>query len=164
MGRMTIRGIAKRYREGRPITMVTCYDATFARLVERAAIDAILVGDSLGNVIQGHETTLPVELEDIVYHTRAVARGNATSHLIADLPFMSYQAGEDEAMRNAGALVKRAARRRSSSRGASGSPGSSIASSAPGSLCAVTWGSRRNRTTRPEGTAYRGGARRGPSG
>ena len=89
--------------------MVTAYDYTFARLVERADLDVILVGDSLGNVIQGHPTTLPVEIEDIIYHCRAVARGNATAFLLADMPFMSYQAGRDEAMRNAGRLLKEGA-------------------------------------------------------
>lgn len=105
--RKTTRALHKKYREGVPLSMVTCYDYTFARLVERAEIDMILVGDSLGNVIQGHETTLPVELEDIIYHTRAVLRGNATAHVVADMPFMSYQAGADEALANAGRLLKK---------------------------------------------------------
>lgn len=104
--RKTTRGLLEKWRKGVPISMVTCYDYTFARLVERAEIDMILVGDSMGNVIQGHETTIPVELEDIIYHTRAVLRGNASAHVVADLPFMSYQASEDEAMINAGRLLK----------------------------------------------------------
>ena len=106
MRRTTTRDLLAQHEAGTPITMVTCYDYTFARLIERAGVEVILIGDSLGNVIQGHETTLPVELEDIIYHTRAVARGSATSHLIADMPFMSYQAGDDEAMRAAGRLLK----------------------------------------------------------
>lgn len=106
MRRKTVRDLHKMYQAGTPITMVTCYDYTFARLVERAEADMILVGDSLGNVIQGHETTLPVEVEDIVYHTRAVVRGNRSAHIVSDLPFMSYQAGEDDAMRAAGRLLK----------------------------------------------------------
>ncbi len=104
--RKTTRDLLKMHAAGTPITMVTCYDYTFARLVERAGADMILVGDSLGNVIQGHETTLPVELEDIVYHSRAVARGNTSAHILADLPFMSYQANQDDAMRAAGRLLK----------------------------------------------------------
>ena len=104
--RKTTRGLLKQWRDGEPITMVTCYDYTFARLVERAGIDMILVGDSLGNVIQGHETTLPVELEDIIYHTRAVLRGNTSAHVVADMPFMSYQSSADDALRNAGRLLK----------------------------------------------------------
>ena len=86
--------------------MVTAYDYTFARLVEMAEMDVILVGDSLGNVIQGHGTTVPVEVEDIIYHTRAVMRGTTSPHVVADLPFMSYQASDDEGMRNAGRLLK----------------------------------------------------------
>ena len=104
--RHTIRHLLKQSHQGIPLTMVTCYDYTFARLVEQAEIDIILVGDSMGNVIQGHQTTLPVTLEDIVYHTRAVARAQGKAHLLADLPFMSYQAGEDDAMRAAGRLLK----------------------------------------------------------
>lgn len=104
--RLTTLDLLKKYRRGAPISMITCYDYTFARLVERAEIDMILVGDSMGNVIQGHETTIPVELEDIIYHTRAVIRGNSTSHVVADLPFMSYQASQDDAMVAAGRLLK----------------------------------------------------------
>lgn len=96
----------KLYANGQPITMVTCYDATFARLVEKAEIDCILVGDSLGNVIQGQETTIPVTIEDIIYHTRAVVRGCEAPHVIADMPFMSYQANDDDGMRAAGRLLK----------------------------------------------------------
>lgn len=106
--RKTNRDIHKLYEQGTPITMVTCYDYTFARLVEQAEIDTILVGDSMGNVMQGHDTTLPVTVDDIIYHTRAVLRGNATAHVVADLPFMSYQAGADDALRNAGRLLKEA--------------------------------------------------------
>lgn len=104
--RNTTRDLLKKYRAQTPISMVTCYDYTFARLVERAQIDMILIGDSLGNVIQGQETTLPVELEDIIYHSRAVARGNSSAHILADMPFMTYQASADDAVRNAGRLLK----------------------------------------------------------
>lgn len=104
--RKTTRDLLKKYQEGQPISMVTCYDYTFARLVERAQIDMILVGDSLGNVIQGHDTTLPVTVEDIIYHSRAVVRGNSSALVVADLPFMSYQASPYEALTNAGRLLK----------------------------------------------------------
>jgi len=88
------------------ITMVTGYDATFARLIDEAGADVILVGDSLGMVIQGEENTLPVTLEDIIYHTRAVMRGSRRAHVVADMPFMSYQANLAEAVANAGRLLK----------------------------------------------------------
>jgi 3-methyl-2-oxobutanoate hydroxymethyltransferase len=104
--RKTTRDLRKMHANGEPITMVTCYDVTFGRLVERAGIDAILVGDSLGNVIQGHDTTLPVTVDDIIYHTRAVMRGTESCHVVADMPFMSYQGNDDEGMRNAGRLMK----------------------------------------------------------
>ena len=104
--RKTTHQIRQMYEAATPIAMVTCYDYTFARLVEQADIDVILIGDSLGNVVQGQDTTLPVTVEDIIYHTRAVARGNATAHLVADMPFMSYQASVTEGMRNAGRLLK----------------------------------------------------------
>lgn len=104
--RKTTRDILKSYQAKSPLTMVTCYDYTFARHVEQAEIDIILIGDSLGNVIQGHDTTLPVEVEDIIYHSRAVVRGNQTAHIVADMPFMSYQVSAEDGLRNAGRLIK----------------------------------------------------------
>jgi 3-methyl-2-oxobutanoate hydroxymethyltransferase len=92
--------------DGEKIVMVTCYDATFARLVDEAGVDAILVGDSLGMVIQGHEHTIPVTLDDVIYHSRAVARGCSRPHLVGDLPFGSYQTGTDDALRSAARLMK----------------------------------------------------------
>ncbi len=106
MDRITVPKFAPRKRKGRKLVMVTCYDATFARLVDQAGIDAVLVGDSLGNVIQGHETTIPVTIEDVIYHTRAVSRGLNHPLLIADLPFMTYQASREEAMFNSGRLMQ----------------------------------------------------------
>ena len=88
------------------ITMVTCYDATFARLCDRGGADVLLVGDSLGMVIQGETTTIPVTLDDITYHTRAVRRGVERAHVVADMPFMSYQTGVQDALQNAGRLLK----------------------------------------------------------
>ncbi|MEY3011515.1 MAG: hypothetical protein RIT45_250 [Pseudomonadota bacterium] len=90
--------------KGTKITAVTCYDATFARLVDSAGVDVVLVGDSLGNVVQGQTSTLPVQLDHIVYHSAAVARGLARAHLVADLPFMTYYSAE-VALPNAARLL-----------------------------------------------------------
>ena len=91
-------------RDGTRITAVTCYDATFARLVDEAGIDVVLVGDSLGNVVQGQDSTLPVTLDDILYHSRAVRRGLRRAHLVADMPFMTYHSPE-VALPNAARLM-----------------------------------------------------------
>ncbi len=91
---------------GAKIVMVTAYDATFARLVEAAGVDAVLVGDSLGMVIQGHDSTLPVTLDDVIYHTRCVRRGLTHTHLVADMPFLTFQVSEEDALRAAGALMQ----------------------------------------------------------
>ena len=88
------------------ICVVTAYDATFARMAEEAGVDAILVGDSLGMVVQGLDTTLPVTLEEMLYHCRAVNRGSQRAHLTCDLPFLSYQASVDDAVRSAGRALK----------------------------------------------------------
>src|SRR6185295_6953095 len=85
---------------GERIAMVTAYDATFARMVDQAGIDAILVGDSLGMVIQGGASTLPVTLEEVCYHGRAVVRGTKRSHVIGDMPFMTYQTSVEQAVTN----------------------------------------------------------------
>lgn len=86
--------------------MLTAYDATFAKLLDRAGVEMILVGDSLGMVIQGHDNTLPVTIEDIIYHTKAVRRGTKRAHLVADMPFMSYQASVSDAVKNTGRVLK----------------------------------------------------------
>ena len=91
--------------EGEKIACLTAYDATFARLLDDAGIDVILVGDSLGMVVQGHDTTVPVSMEDMIYHCRSVARARARSLLMADLPFMSYITAED-ALRNSARLMQ----------------------------------------------------------
>lgn len=106
MPRISTAGLRRRAADGQKIVMVTCYDATFARLVERAGADAILVGDSLGMVIQGHDTTVPVTLDDVIYHCRAVARGCRKPHLVGDLPFGTYQGGPQDALRAATRLLK----------------------------------------------------------
>ncbi len=90
----------------RKIVALTAYDALIAKLLEDAGIDMILVGDSLGNVVQGHETTLPVTIEDTIYHTKAVIRGAKRPLIVADMPFMSFQVSAEEAFRNAGKIMK----------------------------------------------------------
>lgn len=89
-----------------PLTMVTAYDFTMATLLDRAGVDLLLVGDSLGMVVQGHATTLPVTVEEICYHCRAVARGATQAHVVADMPFMSFQVSAKKALENAGKMVK----------------------------------------------------------
>jgi 3-methyl-2-oxobutanoate hydroxymethyltransferase len=88
------------------LTMLTAYDYTMARLLDAAGVDGLLVGDSLGMVIQGHPNSLPVTLDELIYHTRCVARGVRRSLLVADLPFMSYQVSPEQALASAGRLVK----------------------------------------------------------
>lgn len=104
--RKTVRDIRELYEDDTPIAMVTCYDFTFAKLVDRAEMDAVLIGDSLGNVVQGQTTTLPVTLDDIVYHTRAVCRGTSRAHVIADMPFLSYQTSPRDGVEAAGRILK----------------------------------------------------------
>jgi 3-methyl-2-oxobutanoate hydroxymethyltransferase len=91
---------------GEKIAMVTAYDFTMARLVDEAGVDMVLVGDSLGMVVQGLTTTIPVTLDEMAYHCRAVARGLAQAHLVGDLPFMSYQVSPAQAVESAGKLMK----------------------------------------------------------
>ncbi len=104
--KVTVPELQRMKREGRKITMLTAYDATFTRILDEAGVDMILVGDSLGMVIQGGATTTSVTMEEMIYHARIVSRGVRTAHLMVDLPFMSYQASVEEAVRNAGRLVK----------------------------------------------------------
>jgi 3-methyl-2-oxobutanoate hydroxymethyltransferase len=87
---VNVATLAKMKSEGQPIVCLTAYDASYAVLVDRAGVDLVLVGDSLGMVIQGHDTTVPVTVSDIIYHTRNVARGLRRAFLVSDMPFMSY--------------------------------------------------------------------------
>ncbi len=87
---VNVSTLQKMKRDGVPIACLTAYDASYASLVDRAGSDLVLVGDSLGMVIQGHDTTVPVTVDDIVYHSRMVARGIQRAFLVADMPFMSY--------------------------------------------------------------------------
>ena len=89
-----------------PIAMVTAYDYTMARIVDAAGVDMVLVGDSVGMVVQGHPDTLRVTLDDMIYHGACVARGLQKAHLVVDMPFMSYQVSPEQALESAGRLVK----------------------------------------------------------
>ncbi len=93
-----------------PIAMLTCYDASFARLLDAQGVDCVLVGDSLGMVIQGLDSTLPVSMDEVAYHTRCVARGLSAAWLIADMPFGSYQAGPEQALDSAVELMQAGAK------------------------------------------------------
>ena len=104
--RMRLPDFAARKRQGEKIVMLTAYDATMARLLDRAGVDALLVGDSLGTVILGLETTLPVTLDAVVHHTRAVSRGAERAFVIADMPFLTFQVSVAESVRNAGRLLQ----------------------------------------------------------
>jgi 3-methyl-2-oxobutanoate hydroxymethyltransferase len=90
------------------IVMVTAYDAPTARIVDESGVDIVLVGDSVGNVIQGLSNTLPVTVDEMIYHTRIVSRGIQNAHLCADMPFMSFQSSKEDAVKNAGRFVKEA--------------------------------------------------------
>ncbi len=104
--RVTVRSLASRKAKGELFTMLTAYDFTFARIFDAAGVDVLLVGDSLGNVVQGHDTTLPVTVEEVVYHTRLVVRGVRRAMIVGDMPFGSYQVSPEDAVRNAIRLVK----------------------------------------------------------
>jgi 3-methyl-2-oxobutanoate hydroxymethyltransferase len=104
--KVTIQTLRKMAEDGRKIAMLTAYDASFARLVDQAGIDIILVGDSAGMVFAGEPNTLPVTMDEMVYHCRAVARGTERAQVVGDMPFMSYQVSLEEGIRNAGRLVK----------------------------------------------------------
>jgi 3-methyl-2-oxobutanoate hydroxymethyltransferase len=106
--RVTTRTFAQKKARGETITMLTAYDYPMALAVDRAGIDSILVGDSLGMVVLGYENTLPVTMDDMLHHCRAVARGARYALLIGDLPFMSYQVSTEEAVRNAGRFLQEA--------------------------------------------------------
>lgn len=108
MPTFTIQDFLKKKKEGKKITMLTAYDYPFAQIVDAAGIDAILVGDTLGMVVQGHENTLPVTMDEMIYHTKMVTRAVKNAMVIGDMPFMSYQTGTSDAIRNAGRFLKEA--------------------------------------------------------
>ncbi|MCM2359939.1 MAG: 3-methyl-2-oxobutanoate hydroxymethyltransferase, partial [Geobacteraceae bacterium] len=102
----TILDIQKLKADGGKITVLTCYDYPTARIMDSCGIDMILVGDSVGVVCSGYDNTLPVTMDEMLYHTRAVLRAEPKALVVADMPFLSYQVSIDEARRNAGCLVK----------------------------------------------------------
>lgn len=102
---ITLFELGKMRAEGRKITMLTAYDASFGAMMDRVGVDTVLIGDSLGNVIQGQRTTLPVTIEHMAYHTECVARGCQRAFVLSDMPFGSYQEGPEQAMRNAARLM-----------------------------------------------------------
>ena len=104
--KITIHTLGRMKQRGERIAMLTAYDYPTAKLLDEAGIDALLVGDSLGMVVLGYPTTLPVTMEDMLHHSKAVARGARRAFLVGDLPFMAYQASREEAVRNAGRLLK----------------------------------------------------------
>jgi 3-methyl-2-oxobutanoate hydroxymethyltransferase len=103
---VTVPDFAVAKAKGIRLTMLTAYDYTMARLLDDAGVDGLLVGDSLGMVIQGHTSSLPVTLDEVVYHTRLVARAVRRSLLVSDMPFMSFQVSPQQAVENAGRLMK----------------------------------------------------------
>ena len=104
--KVTVPEIGKMKQAGKKITALTAYDYSFAKILDEAGIDILLVGDSLGSVIQGQESTLPVTLDDMLYHTRAVVRGRKHALIVADMPFLSFQVSVEEAKRNAGRFLQ----------------------------------------------------------
>lgn len=104
--RVRVPDLREKKRRGEKIAMLTAYDANMARLLDRAGVDVLLVGDSVGVVMLGHEDTLAVTLDDMLHHTRAVARGASRALVVADMPFMTYQVSVEEAVRNAGRLIQ----------------------------------------------------------
>lgn len=105
MARLTISNLAKMRAENTRIAMLTCYDASFAALLDSVGVDMLLIGDSLGMVLQGHDSTLPVTVEQIAYHTGCVVRGSTRAFIVADMPFGSYQESPQQAFRNAATLM-----------------------------------------------------------
>ena len=104
--KLTAPAIVDLKRKGEIITVVTAYDFPTARLADQAGVEALLVGDSLGTVVLGYDSTLPVTMADMLHHTRAVTRAKTSALVIADMPFMSYQVSVEQAIANAGRLIQ----------------------------------------------------------
>ncbi len=104
--KQSVQTLSQKKLRGEKITMVTAYDYSMAKLADGCGVDSILVGDSLGMVMLGYDTTLPVTMDDMIHHTRAVTRGSQNAFVVADLPFLSYQTGVRDAVCNAGRLMK----------------------------------------------------------
>lgn len=104
--KFTVKSFQEAKDGRRKITMLTAYDYSMAKMVDEAGVDSILIGDSLGMVFQGHDSTLPVTVDDMIYHTKAVVRGAKSALIVTDMPFLSYHVSKEDAVRNAGRLVK----------------------------------------------------------
>jgi 3-methyl-2-oxobutanoate hydroxymethyltransferase len=104
--KVTVPGIKAMKEQGEKITMLTAYDTPFARILDKAGVDILLVGDSVGSVVVGYPNTLPVTIDEMIYHTRAVVRGTEQALVVIDMPFMSYQISIEDAKRNAGRMIK----------------------------------------------------------
>ena len=104
---ITINSFKANKQAGIPISMVTCYEYSFARIIESTDMDVILVGDSLGNVIAGYETTIPVTVDQMIYHAEIVKRGAPSKFIVADMPFMSYHISIEDSLRNAGRMMQK---------------------------------------------------------
>ncbi|MBC7955862.1 MAG: 3-methyl-2-oxobutanoate hydroxymethyltransferase [Cytophagales bacterium] len=103
---ITLHRLREMHAAGEPVAMLTCYDATFAQVMDKAGVDSLLIGDSLGMALQGRSSTLPVTLEEMAYHVRCVTAGNRTTWVVGDLPFGSYHESPSQAMRSATALMQ----------------------------------------------------------
>ena len=108
MKRVSIHDLKAMKKQGERLAMLTAYDYPTARILDEAGVPIILVGDSLGMVVLGYDSTLPVTMADMIHHVKAVVRGSQRAHVVADMPFMSYQAGPEDALRNAGRLMQEA--------------------------------------------------------
>ena len=106
MAKVTVPEIRRKKERGEKITMLTAYDTPTARILDECGVDVLLVGDSVGSVVAGYPNTLPVTVEEMIYHTRAVVRGTERALVVIDMPFMSYQVSLEEAKRNAGRMIK----------------------------------------------------------
>jgi 3-methyl-2-oxobutanoate hydroxymethyltransferase len=104
--KVTVPGITAMKEQDKKITMLTAYDTPFARILDQAGVDILLVGDSVGSVVAGYPNTLPVTIDEMIYHTRAVVKGTERSLVVIDMPFMSYQINIEDAKRNAGRMIK----------------------------------------------------------
>ena len=104
--KVTVPGIMAMKEQGKKITMLTAYDTPFARILDQAGVDILLVGDSVGSVVAGYPNTLPVTIDEMIYHTQAVTRGAERTLVVIDMPFMSYQISIEDAKRNAGRMIK----------------------------------------------------------
>ena len=104
--KVTVPGITAMKEQDKKITMLTAYDTPFARILDQTGVDILLVGDSVGSVVAGYPNTLPVTIDEMIYHTRAVVKGTERSLVVIDMPFMSYQINIEDAKRNAGRMIK----------------------------------------------------------